>query len=84
MTTQTNNVLYVGVTNNIERRIAEHKSHSIPGFTQKYRVDKCVYVEECGNINDALQREKQIKGWTRAKKFALINTINPDLRDLYE
>lgn len=84
LTTTTNNVLYVGVTNDIERRVVEHKSHSIPGFTAKYKVDKCIYVEECGDINDALTREKQLKGWTRKKKFDLINKLNPELKDLFE
>lgn len=82
MTNKFNTVLYIGVTNDIERRVAEHKSHSIEGFTAKYKLDKCVYVEECGDINDALQREKQLKGWSRAKKFALLREYNPNMEDL--
>ncbi len=82
MTNKSNTVLYIGVTNDIERRVAEHKSHTIAGFTAKYNVDKCVYVEQCGDINDALQREKQLKSWSRAKKFALLHEHNPQMEDL--
>ncbi|MCI6814624.1 MAG: GIY-YIG nuclease family protein [Clostridiales bacterium] len=80
MTNVDNTVLYTGVTDDIERRVAEHKSHTLKGFTDRYNVTKCVYVEEYGNINDAIMREKQIKGWSRAKKFDLINTTNPVLK----
>ena len=83
MTNKSNNVLYVGVTNDIERRVAEHKSHTIAGFTAKYNVDKCIYVEECGDVNDAIAREKQLKSWSRARKFALIHENNPSMEDLY-
>ncbi len=79
-----NNLLYVGVTNDIVRRVCEHKSHSIEGFTQKYKIDKCVYVETYSNINEAIAREKQLKGWTRKKKFALISEQNPTLDDLFD
>ncbi len=82
MASKDNSVLYVGVTNDIERRVAEHKSHSIPGFTARYNVDKCVYVESCGDVRDAIAREKQIKSWNRKRKFDLINTQNPELADL--
>lgn len=84
MTNVDNTVLYTGVTDDIERRVAEHKSHTLKGFTDRYNVTKCVYVEEYGNINDAIMREKQIKGWSRARKFDLINTTNPVLKDLGE
>ena len=73
-----NNVIYIGVTNNIERRIYEHKSGEIKGFTQKYNVHKLVYVEMYSNI----KREKQLKGWSRSKKNILIETTNPDWNEL--
>ncbi|RDB59440.1 endonuclease [Gordonibacter sp. 28C] len=75
-------VLYVGVTNSLERRVAEHKSHALPGFTDKYNVIDLVYYEQCGHIEDAIQREKQLKGWSRKKKNALVESLNPDWRDL--
>ena len=84
MTNVDNTVLYTGVTDDIERRVAEHKNHMLKGFTDRYNVTKCVYVEEYGNINDAIMREKQIKGWSRERKFDLINTTNPALKDLGE
>jgi putative endonuclease len=77
-----NNVIYIGVTNNIERRIYEHKSGEIKGFTQKYNVHKLVYVEMYSNIDDAIKREKQLKGWSRSKKNILIETTNPDWNEL--
>ena len=83
LTNKSNDVLYVGVTNDVVRRVAEHKSHSIKGFTQKYMVDKCVYVEVVGDVNAAIAREKQIKGWSRKRKFDLINSQNPNFDDLY-
>ena len=82
MSNKRNTVLYVGVTNDIERRVAEHKNHLLPGFTARYNVDKCVYVEDCGSIEDAIAREKQLKGWTRAKKIALIEQLNPNWDNL--
>ena len=75
-------VLYTGVTNDLARRVAEHKSHLIPGFTRQYNVDRLLYFEELPDIVQAIAREKQIKGWTRAKKLALIETMNPDYRDI--
>jgi putative endonuclease len=77
-------VLYTGVTNDLERRVAEHKSHLIPGFTRRYNIDRLFYYEELPDIQQAIVREKQIKGWTRNKKLALIQTLNPDFRDLAE
>jgi len=74
--------LYIGVTNNLERRVEEHKSGLIEGFTKKYECKKLVYFEEYNYINDAIAREKQIKGWRRSKKEALIRTMNPGWRDL--
>ena len=78
-----NNVLYTGVTNDLIRRIYEHKSKLVAGFTQKYNVDRLVYYEVCFDILTAIEREKQIKGWSRKKKNDLINTLNPKWDDLY-
>jgi len=78
-----NNVLYTGVTSDLVRRIDEHKNKLVKGFTQKYNVDRLVYYEACDNILVAIEREKQIKGWSRKKKIALINTLNPEWFDLY-
>jgi putative endonuclease len=77
-------VLYAGVTNDLIRRIYEHKSKLVKGFTQKYNVDRLVYYEACPDIIVAITREKQIKGWSRKKKNDLINTMNPNWEDLYE
>jgi putative endonuclease len=74
--------LYTGVTNNLERRVWEHKHKSTKGFTSKYRIAKLVYCGTFGDIRDAIAREKQIKGWTRAKKWALIKGVNPVCQDL--
>ena len=76
--------LYIGVTNNIERRIVEHKSGLIPGFTQKYNLKKLVWLEEHQRVADAIYREKQLKNWHRAWKIALIEETNPEWRDLAE
>jgi len=76
--------LYTGVTNDIERRVAEHKAGHIPGFSRQYRVDRLVYLEPFEWIQQAIAREKQIKGWSRAKKVALIETRNPAWVDLSE
>ena len=77
-------VLYVGMTNDLTRRVEEHKSNSLPGFTQKYCCHKLVYYETYSDVNQAIYREKQIKGWLRSKKDVLINSINPERRDLYD
>ena len=74
--------LYTGVTNNLERRVYEHKRKLIPGFTRKYNIDRLVYFEDWGDIRDAIGREKQIKGWLRTKKVALIIAKNPTWKDL--
>lgn len=79
-----NNVLYTGVTNDLIRRVYEHKNKLVSGFTQKYNVDRLVYYEVCGSIIVAIGREKQIKGWSRKKKHGLINTLNPEWDDLYQ
>ncbi|ASQ46347.1 GIY-YIG nuclease family protein [Legionella clemsonensis] len=77
------NVLYTRVTNNLIRRIYEHRNKLVRGFTQKYNVDRLVYYEACENIIVAIAREKQIKGWSRKKKDALISVANPQWEDLY-
>ena len=75
-------VLYTGVTNNLERRVYEHKNKLIEGFTSKYNVDRLVHYEETNDVNVAIAREKQIKGWLRSKKIALIESANPQWKDL--
>ena len=69
--------------NNLIRRIYEHKTKLVKGFTQRYNVDRLVYYEACANIVEAIQREKQIKGWTRKRKDTLVNALNPQWEDLY-
>ena len=78
LTTENNKVMYVGVTNNLQRRIYEHKNGLIDGFTKKYNVHKLVYFETTSDVKSAIEREKQIQGWTRAKKNALVETVNPN------
>jgi putative endonuclease len=80
--TNRSGTLYAGVTNNLERRVFEHKQKKIPGFTKKYNIDRLVYYEETPNIEEAIAREKQIKGWLRKKKIALIESLNPVWKDL--
>lgn len=75
-------MLYVGVTNNMHRRIFEHKNKLVPGFSKKYNLHRLLYFEAFGDIRDAIAREKQIKGWTRAKKIASIESVNPNREDL--
>ena len=77
-------VLYVGVTSDLHRRWGEHQSDSIKGFTARYRVHRLVYFEEAHDVRVALEREKQIKAWRRAKKLALIRQSNPRFEDLEE
>ena len=74
--------IYTGVTNDKMRRIEEHKSKKLKGFTQKYQIDRLLYVEEFSNVHDALDAEKIIKGWVRRKKFDLIRSVNPKFEDL--
>jgi len=83
LTNKHNNVLYIGVTTDLIRRVYEHKTKLVQGFTQKYNVDRLVYYEACANIVDAIRREKQLKGWTRKRKDALVNILNPKWDDLY-
>ncbi len=75
-------VLYVGVTSDLERRIFEHKQKLVTGFTARYNVNRLVYFEETLEVTSAILREKQLKGWTRAKKIALLESVNPEWRDL--
>ena len=74
--------LYVGMTNDIARRVAEHKEGLVPGFTRRYRIKQLVYFEEYRDVGDAIEREKQIKGWRREKKIELIESENPGWEDL--
>jgi len=83
MTNRMDTVIYAGVTSNLQKRIYEHKEKMVDGFTKKYNVDKLVYYETFDNIEDAISREKQIKAGSRKKKIDLINSINPDYKDLY-
>ena len=80
--TNQSRTLYVGLTNNIRRRVREHKDGLIEGFTHRYNIDILVYVESFGDVDSAIAREKQIKRWGREKKLRLINQENPDWRDL--
>jgi len=84
MTNKRNTVLYTGVTNDLIRRVYEHKQKLIEGFTKKYNIVKLVYYEIFGDCFSAIQREKQIKAGSRKKKEELINSINKDWRDLYD
>ena len=82
--TNRSGTLYTGITNNLERRTAEHKRGTGSAFTRKYRINRLVYFEATDDVNAALAREKQIKGWLRAKKIALIEAENPSWHDLSE
>jgi putative endonuclease len=76
--------MYVGVTNDLSRRLCEHKDKLVSGFTEKYNVSKLVYFEETSDVLSALAREKEIKKWRREKKDALVMSLNPQWRDLSE
>ena len=82
MTNKSNRVLYTGVTNDLKRRVYEHKEKLVEGFTKRYNVGKLVYYEVWEDIENAILREKQIKGWLRRKKIALIESTNPEWMDL--
>ena len=82
LTNRKQGVLYTGVTNNLERRIYEHKNKLVSGFASKYNLTKLVYFEGTTEIDAAIAREKKIKGWLRKKKIALIESKNPDWEDL--
>jgi putative endonuclease len=84
VTTINHTVLYTGFTNNLTRRIFEHKKKLSRGFTSKYNVDRLIYFEKFDFVDLAIKREKQIKGYSRIKKDALINSFNPEWKDLYD
>jgi putative endonuclease len=84
MASRSNSVLYVGVTNDLIRRVYEHKSHRIKGFSKRYNTDKLVYYEACEDVLGAIWREKQVKGLLRAKKNELVDAFNPNWDDLYK
>ena len=75
-------VLYTGVTNDLERRVSGHRNGTVKGFTKQYKLDRLVYYENYSDIRDAITREKEIKGWRREKKNALVITLNPSWKDL--
>ena len=80
--TSRSRTLYTGITNNLQRRVLEHRQKIVPGFTRYYRVHRLVYFEPFSNVRDAIAREKRIKGWRREKKVALIESVNPAWDDL--
>jgi len=82
--TNRSRTLYTGVTNNLYRRVYEHKNKLIGGFTRKYNITKLVWYEVTSEITSAIARENQIKGWLRKKKIALIESMNPEWKDLSE
>ena len=82
LTNWNNKVMYIGITNNLERRMYEHKHKLVDGFTKRYNVNKLVYYEVTLDIHEAIRREKQLKGFKRSKKNALVETINPLWEDL--
>ncbi len=82
LTNWCNKVLYTGITNNLERRLYEHKNKLVKGFTEKYNVNKLVYFDSTNDVRVAISREKQIKGWRRHKKIDLIESVNPKWKDL--
>ncbi len=84
MTNRKRGVLYTGITNNLERRVREHKEKVNSGFASKYHCTKLVYYDSSADVRGAIEREKQIKGWLRSKKIALIESENPEWRDLCE
>ena len=82
MGSRSGKALYIGVTNDLQRRVYEHKSDVIKGFTKRYQCHLLLYYELYSDIRDAIAREKQLKGWVRARKEALIKTLNPNREDL--
>ena len=80
--TNRSRTLYTGVTGNLERRVGEHKQGKGSVFTSRYKINQLVYFESCSDVLDAIDREKQIKGWLRVKKIALVESINPNWEDL--
>ncbi len=84
LTSWDGNVMYVGITNDLQRRVSEHKNKLLSGFTKRYNVDRLVYFEETNDVNAAILREKEIKKWRREKKDKLVAVINPEWKDLSE
>jgi putative endonuclease len=84
MTNKRKTVLYTGVTNNLLRRVEEHKTGIGSGFTKRYNVNRLIYFESTNDVQVALSREKQIKSWARKRKEELINTLNPEWKDLID
>jgi len=84
MTNKRNNVIYTGVTNDLKRRVFEHKEKLVDGFTKKYNITKLVYYEVYEDVEEAILREKEIKGGSRAKKLTLIEGMNNQWKDLYD
>ena len=84
ITNKIRGTIYIGVTNNIARRMYEHRNQLIDGFTSKYKLDKLVYAEESENVEDAIRREKQLKNWHRNWKINLVESVNPNWEDWYE
>jgi putative endonuclease len=82
LTNWNNKVMYLGVTNDLERRLYKHKNKLVKGFTERYNVNKLVYFEETRDITAAIAREKEIKKWRREKKDQLVNRMNPNWKDL--
>ena len=82
LTNYIRSTLYIGVTNNLQRRVFEHKSKTNPSFTERYNVKYLVWYDETNDINEAIYREKQLKKWNRAWKERLINEMNPEWKDL--
>jgi len=80
--TNRSRTLYTGMTNDLERRVEEHRSKLVPGFTSKYNITQLVYWEAYKDVRDAISREKEIKGWLRKKKIAMIESVNPQWDDL--
>lgn len=84
ITNKSNSTLYVGVTNNLKRRLFEHKNKLVDGFSKRYNLNKLIYFEETSDINSAIEREKHIKAYSRLKKESLIFYLNPTKKDLSE
>ena len=84
LTNWDDSVLYIGITGNLPKRLYEHRNGLVEGFTKKYNVHKLVYFEQTSDVYSAISREKQLKKWSRAKKNMLVNSVNPQWRDLSE
>jgi putative endonuclease len=82
LTNKSNKILYIGVTNNLERRMYEHRNKMVDGFTKRYNLTKLIYFEETSDIRSAIEKEKQLKNWHRDWKITLINRFNPNWDDL--